>query len=86
VISSRKEMGPAGVDIGCSLIFFVISEFCQEWGFSDPTKVQIGWGQYRIDITNDCQKEALKEGCFKREWAQMDVSSTEKTNTKIRLS
>jgi len=51
-------------------------------GFYDWTKVQIGQGQHRIDITNDCQEKALKEGCHERKQAQMDVSSIEKTNTK----
>ena len=35
---------------------------------------------------NDCQEKALKEGCCEREQAQMDVSSTEKTNTKEDLA
>jgi len=52
--------------------------YCQEW-VSDPTKVQIGQGQYRIDVAKDHQKQALKEGCCEREWIWMDVSATEKT-------
>jgi len=51
-------------------------------GFSHPTKVQIGRGQHRIDITNDCEEKALKEGCHERKQSQTDVSSIEKTNTK----
>jgi len=35
---------------------------------------------------NDLQGKALKEGCCEREWAQMGVSSTEKTNTKGNLA
>ena len=38
------------------------------------------------DITNDHQEEALKEGCCEIEQAWMDVSSTEKTNTKEDLA
>ena len=55
---------------------------CVKNGFSDPTKVQIGQGQHRIDITNDHQEKALKEGCHERKQAQLDVCSIEKTNTK----
>jgi len=47
--------------------------------FSDLTKLQIGWDQYRVDITNGNQ--ALREGCHERQ-AWKDVPSTEKTNTK----
>jgi len=31
---------------------------------------------------SDHQRKALKEGCHEREWAQMGVPSTEKSNTK----
>ena len=55
-------------------------------GFSNPTKVQIGQGQYRRDVTDDCQMKALKEGCCEREQAQTDVSSTVKTSTKRELA
>ena len=34
-------------------------------GISDLTKMQIDQGQHRIDITNDCQKKALKEAVVK---------------------
>jgi len=54
--------------------------------FSDPTKVQIGQDQYRIDIMNDHWVKALREGCHEREQAWMDVPSTEKTNTKENLA
>ena len=54
--------------------------------FSVPNKVQIGQDQYRKDIMNNCQEKALKKGCCEREWAQTDVSSTEKTNTKKNLA
>jgi len=33
----------------------------------DPTKVQIGQDQYRIDVMNDCQEKALQEACHERE-------------------
>ena len=59
---------------------------CVKNGFSDPTKEQIGWDQHRKYITNDHQEKALKEGCHEREKAQMDVSSTWKTNTKEDLA
>jgi len=49
---------------------------------SDLTKVQIALGQHRIDIMNDHWKKALKEGCHEIEWAQIDVSSIKKINTK----
>ena len=48
--------------------------------------MKTGPGQHRIDIMNDCQKKALKEGCCEREWAWMDVSSTEKIDTKENLA
>ena len=48
--------------------------------------MQIGWDQHRIDIMNDLQENALKEGCHEREQAQMDVTLTEKTNTKVDLA
>jgi len=51
-------------------------------GFADLTKEQIGWDKCRKDITNDCQKKALKEGCHEQEWAQTGVSPTEEVNTK----
>ena len=51
--------------------------------FSDLTKLQIGWDQYRVDITNGNQ--ALREGCHERQ-AWKDVPSTEKTNTKEDLA
>ena len=35
---------------------------------------------------NDHQGKALREGCHEREWAQIGVSSTEKTNTKRNLA
>ena len=35
---------------------------------------------------NDYHEKALKEGCHEREQSQMDVSSTEKTNTKEDLT
>ena len=54
--------------------------------FSDLTKEQIGQDRHRKDVTNDCQEKGLKEGCHEREQAQMDVSSTEKTNTKEDLT
>ena len=54
--------------------------------FSNPTKEQIGWYWCRKDVTNDHQEKALKEGCHEREQAQMDVCSTEKTNTKEHLA
>ena len=51
-------------------------------GFSDPTKVKIGQDRYGIDIMNDCQEKALKEGCHERKQAQTGVSSTVRTSTK----
>ena len=36
-------------------------------GFSDLTKVQIGWDQIRTDVMNALQRKALKEGCCERE-------------------
>jgi len=50
--------------------------------FSKLTKVQISWGQHRIDVTNDHWEKALKEGCDERKQAQMGMSLIEKTNTK----
>ena len=55
-------------------------------GFSNLTKVQKGWGQYRIDVMNDHQRKALREGCNEREQAWMDVPSTEKTNIREDLA
>ena len=55
-------------------------------GFYDPTKVKIGWDQYRIEIMNDSWGKALREGCHEREQAPIDVPSTEKTNTKEDLA
>jgi len=49
-------------------------------------KEQVGQDQQRKDIMNDHQGEALKEGCCEREWAQMSVSSRDKTNTKRNLA
>ena len=54
--------------------------------FSELTKEKEGRDQQGKEITNDCQGKALKEGCHEREQAQMDVSSTEKTNTKEDLT
>ena len=48
--------------------------------------MKISWDRYRIDIMNDHQGKALREGCCEREQAQMDVSSIDKTNTKEDLA
>src|SRR5882724_1093481 len=51
-------------------------------GFSDLTKVQIGWDQFGKDVMNDHQGKALKEGCCEKERAQTGVFLIEETNTK----
>ena len=55
-------------------------------GFSDPTKVQMGWNWPRKDVRCERQRKALKEGCREREVAWESVSSTEKINTKENLA
>src|SRR5882724_4547390 len=55
-------------------------------GFSNLTKLKIGWDRYRKDIMNDCQGKALEEGSCERRWAQASASPREKTNTKRALA
>jgi len=58
---------------------------CQEWVFPTQLKCKYVGVNTEIDITDDCQKKALEEGLLWREWAWMDVSSIEKSNTKLDL-
>src|SRR5882724_13635058 len=56
-------------------------------GFSNSTKVQDGQDQHRNNINkSDLLKQALKEGCHERESPQMNMSSTEKMDTKRDLT
>jgi len=58
---------PARVPLGILISANPVLKHFVKNRISNPTTVKIGQDQYRIDVTNYHQENALQEGCCERE-------------------